>query len=251
ALRQQTELLLARVSEYLDTAATEAEDRRTVIAEIAAVSRQIAETAQTCQNRPDDPAVFRNLLRSSKWRQQLKGNGSSTQLETCLAAARALNALLEKKLQHLRPLTRPAPTPADIDGEELARIVAHEDLARQLLQKKAVLPESLAAHVEIVACATVGICQNMRNDPQDRMAGHKFLGRYLKAAHRIVDEYVRLAAKDAEQEDVAAALARSDEILARLARAFEDERAGMLRNDAVNYTAELNALEKLLTMRGH
>ena len=66
-----------------------------------------------------------------------------------------------------------------------------------------------------------------------------------------MDEHIRLAAKDAAHEDVSAALSRSEDILAHLSRAFQDERTGMLRNDAVNYTAELNALEKLLKMRGH
>ena len=253
-LRRQVELLLAQVSEYaaLDTAADQ--DARLLVNRIAEVVRQFEAVAQTCARQANGgPAlspVLGGLLRSSAWR-QMTGPRQETALDRCLVAGQALNARLGELLRAARPAPPRQPEEERGDSAELSRIAAHEEAARQLLQSRTTLPPRIAAHVETLVAAAVGICQNMRNDPQDRPAGHKFLGRYLKVAQRIVDEHVRLAAKDADHADVAAALARSEEILARLGKAFEDERAGMLRNDAVNYTAELNALEKLLTMRGH
>lgn len=247
-LRQQGELLLTRIREYADLA--EAEKEQAVITRIAGVSQLYEAEAQHYRAQGGRPDVLKGFLRSRQW-QSMGGAGNNTTEEKCLDACRELNAMLDKILQKRRPAPEPAPEATDVDRQELARIMAHEDLARQLLQKKSQLPQSLACHVESLVSATVGICQNMRSDPQDRASGHKFLNRYLKATHRVVDEHIRLAAKDAAHEDVSAALSRSEDILAHLSRAFQDERTGMLRNDAVNYTAELNALEKLLKMRGH
>ena len=250
ALRQQVELLLAQVTEYAALDVSTQKDAQAVVSRIAEVVRQLGAAAQSCADQAGAGPLLGGLLRSNTWR-QVSGSRQETALEKALAAGKALNAQLGEILAAVRPVQPQQPEEGRADSAELARISAHEEAARQLLQSRTTLPPAIAAHVEIIASAAVGICQNMRNDPQDRPAGHKFLGRYLKVVQRVVDEHVRLAAKDADHADVAAALARSEEILARLGKAFQDERAGMLHNDAINYTAELNALEKLLTMRGH
>ena len=46
-------------------------------------------------------------------------------------------------------------------------------------------------------------------------------------------------------------LERSHEMLERLAKAFADEYAALQQNDAINFTAELNALDAVLKMQGH
>lgn len=248
-LRQEAELLLAQSKKYASFAIEGGEEGRAIIDQLVSISRNLEEAVGTYNEEKIKPNLLKNLLRSSKW-QHADGANHKESLEKCLNDVKKLNVILEEKIQKYCPVNEAA-TETDIERQELERITAHEHTAQQLLQKKGLLPDSLANHIETVACAAIGICQNMRSDPQDRSAGNKFLGRYLKVVHRIVDEHIRLSANDAVQEDVAAALVRSEDILARLAQVFQDERAGMLRNDAVNYTAELNALEKLLAMRGH
>ena len=44
--------------------------------------------------------------------------------------------------------------------------------------------------------------------------------------------------------------ARSGQLLERLEKAFTDEHGRLLQNDTVNFTAELNVLDKLLKMEG-
>lgn len=139
--------------------------------------------------------------------------------------------------------------PADATLEE--RMAFYESSARGLLIKQKKLPQTLWQPLEGIAVSTANIVRCMRTDPQDRDPGNKFLSRYLKATHQVIDEYIRLASENVVQEDVKAALARSGEILGRLAKAFKEEHASLLQNDADNYTAELNTLDKLLKMRGH
>lgn len=167
-----------------------------------------------------------------------------------------INASLRQQLEDLPPAPDPSPSApaASSDANETnetdARMNEYEKAAHELLYKQKRLPENIARHVGGIVSAAFSIVQCMRSDPQDRDAGSKFLARYLKAAHMIVDEYVRLAGEKVTQEDVRTALARSEEILERLEKAFREEHASLLRNDAINYTAELNTLDTLLKMRG-
>ena len=46
-------------------------------------------------------------------------------------------------------------------------------------------------------------------------------------------------------------LERTREVLDRLVSAFKEERARMDRNDNISYTAEIDALDNLLKMRGY
>ena len=98
--------------------------------------------------------------------------------------------------------------------------------------------------------ATENILACMHADPNDVAPADKFLSRYLTAAHTVVEEYVRLSGQGNMHSGVTQALARSGELLKRLEQAFVDEHARLLQNDTVNFTAELNVLDKLLKMEG-
>lgn len=249
AMQQQVELLLVQGEAYGKAARETESDGYAAIERLDGLSRELQIFAAAPS--PAASGWPQTLLRSKRW----SSTGQAAPAEDkILCSARELNAFL---LEALRDAQAAAPSgtlpdaakgaPGHMDG----RMQAYEESARQLLHKKDALPENSARHVEGIALSAFNIVRSMRADPQDRAPGDRFLGRYLKAAHRIVDEYVRLADENAPQKDVSAALARSGEILARLEQAFKDEHAGMLQNDAVNYTAELNALDTLLKMRGH
>ena len=137
------------------------------------------------------------------------------------------------------------------DREIMKRIDAWEDQAKQLRAKARSVPENMGAFVDSIAMSTFEMLKNMREDPADRRPGEKFLNRYLPAANKIVDEYVRLAGEHVTQDNVAESLARAVQVLERLDKAFQEEHSAMLRNDSVNFTAELNALDALLKMGGH
>ena len=186
--------------------------------------------------------LARTVLRSSRWQDKT----AHPKMRALLKDIRDCNAAMLQVLSRQKPEKSNDAARQDDAG----RMAAHEDSARQLLLKKPALPEELARHVESISASALGIVDCMRKDPADMPGGHKFLGRYLQATHRVVDEYVRLAAENSGQEDVNAALQRSGELLERMATAFADERTSMLQNDAMNYTAELNALDAMLKMRG-
>ena len=80
--------------------------------------------------------------------------------------------------------------------------------------------------------------------------GARFLKRYLAATHGIVDTHLRFAHDKDISPDVASALARSNDMLARLKVAFAKEHALLLQNDVTDFSADLKTLDTLLKMDG-
>lgn len=122
--------------------------------------------------------------------------------------------------------------------------------AADLEAKSAALPAGLQAHSLAISLHTRNILECMTKDPNDVQPGNRFLGRYLPAAHKIVDDYTRLGREGRGHQDIESVLGRVDEVLERLAQAFQQEHGNLLRNDAMQLSAEMQVLDKLLKMDG-
>ncbi len=244
--QQLGELLLSQATAYKGVHAANAAGYA-LVERVDAVSRKVDDNVNEIRALRGDAgnALAKKVLRSARWNSVAS---RMPQLDGLLADIRDCNAALLEAMQRSKADAKKGNAAGATD--DAGRMAGYEDAARQLLFKKTSLPVELTRHVESIVASALGIVECMRKDPADVPVGHKFLGRYLQATHRVVDEYVRLAAENNGQEDVAAALARSGEILERMATAFADERKNMLQNDAINYTAELNALDAMLKMRG-
>ena len=174
---------------------------------------------------------------------------------TPIGAAKARDTLdrlsksMDERLRALEPAKEETPLSAEARALA-ARVEEFRSMARGLVEKAASLPEDLRTPVQGVADATENILACMLKDPQDVAPGDRFLSRYLKAAHTVVDEHVRLAPQAGASREVSEALAKSKDLLLRLEKAFTEEHAALLRNDTMNFTAELNVLDKLLKMEG-
>ena len=181
----------------------------------------------------------KGLLKSQNWGR--KGEDHSEELVKLLAEG---NDYLKNEVKRLRKGQT-----GDTSDQE-AKWIAFEESATDLQTKAVSLPDSLAKHVLSISNSSVEIVKNMREDPADRLPGERFLSRYLTAVHKIVDEYIRLA-EGPVQKDVEHALSRSAELLQRMDDAFKDELASLLQNDAINLTAEVDAIDAMLRMKGH
>lgn len=169
--------------------------------------------------------------------------------EELLETVCRLSEALHEKFPH-PPEEKESAAPASPEDAPARRIAFFQDSVQALLGKKAFLPPETRAHLDSLCRSTHNILECMRRDPGDVLPGDKFLSRYLQSAHRVVDEYIRLAREGAEHESVRNVLARSVEILARLDAAFVAEHERLLRNDTINFSADLNVLDKLLKMEG-
>lgn len=237
-VQKQLCILLAQAAALEQAALHTSEAGRALIARIDAVSREVEQSAQA-------PRVTRGgwsseLFRGQTWN-KLTGKKRSAPLHEAL---RQCNSAIMEMLRTSTPNVETAD--AGLDAFEI-----FEQQARQLMYKAQQAPKPIAPHLESIALRTFEIVKSMREDPRDRPGGERFLQRYLPAATHIADEYTRLTMSNNTREDVAQAIRRGEEVLARMDKAFKDELAAMLANDSASFTAELNALDKLLQMGGH
>lgn len=165
-------------------------------------------------------------------------------------ASPPLHELIRQCNAHIMDVLRNGPD-SSRQGSSSNSLDVFEHQARQLICKASQAPARIATHLDAIGLATFDIVKSMRDDPRDRPNGERFLQRYLPAANHIADEYGKLVSSNNSREDVAQAIVRGEEVLSRLKKAFEDERHAMLANDSASFTAELNALDKLLQMTGH
>lgn len=132
---------------------------------------------------------------------------------------------------------------------EDARFTPFYVSARQLLEKKTKLPQEMQADVQAIYISTMNILRCMSADTFDLGGGKRFLDRYLPAAHTILDDYIRLKG-DANHKNVADVLEKTADLLKRMVDAFHEEHGNLLRNDTMEFDANLNVLDKLLKMDG-
>ena len=172
-----------------------------------------------------------------------KTDNDKTASERLLRSMQDLSDELDRILQE-----RGGPSSGIID-----EFRGYEQQVRELLIAKRSLTAESAKHIDAIAYASYGIIKQMREDPTDKPAGERFLKRYLKATAEVVNERRRLEASSASNRSQAlsSALSRSTEVLEHMAQAFQEEEQYLMNNDTVNFTAQLNALDTFMKMRGH
>jgi hypothetical protein len=178
-----------------------------------------------------------------------RGAGAET-TKLALAEVGKLREYLDPRLEALEEQERADSPQSAAEKAFNAKLTAFKAQAESLEAKTRALPTRLRQIAGGIAVTTGVILDRMREDPQDVAAGERFLTRYLAAAHTLVDDYAKFTARGGNTPTIEAELARSEELLARLQRAFEEEHVRMLKNDTINFTAELNVLDKLLKMDG-
>ncbi len=243
-MQGQAELLLKQTGEYSRWGAGDPDDPFPLAPRVLATAQSVDKIARTSSlnaeaEKDSDISRWINSARRMD-RRKRNAEGASPEALT-LKDMRALTALLIEK--NGTGLAQSSP--------QAGEYAEYERSARELLQKKSVLPEDAAAFVEKIAFSTLNIVESMRGDPADVTPGKRFLDKYLPITHRILDEHKRLAGMKVSSGEIKASLERSHEMLDRLSAAFADEYAALQQNDAINFNAELNALDAVLKMQGH
>lgn len=136
------------------------------------------------------------------------------------------------------------------DPPEAERIVIYRASLAEFNRKAGRLPESIRPAAESIALSTSGILNSMAADLRDLEPGHRFLHRYFKAAHAVVDKHAGLARENVMTPGIMEALSRSEEMLRRLAEVFAREQARLLENDVSDFSADLAVIDTLLKMDG-
>ena len=133
---------------------------------------------------------------------------------------------------------------------EPERVAAYRASLAEFNGKIGTLPEKARTVAASIALSTDRILHSMATDTRDLEPGHRFLNRYFKAAHAVVDQHVKLARVSVLSPEIREALSQSEETLKRLDVVFAKERARLLENDASDFSADLAVIDTLLKMDG-
>ncbi len=163
-------------------------------------------------------------------------------VEVGLLAARgvARRRELAEKMEALRKHGPPPPEKVRIYRESL------EDFTAKIAR----LPADVQPLARSIAASTSNILECMAADERDIEPGHRFLNRYFKAAHSVVDKYAGLSREQVVTREMIEALDKSRETLARLDEVFAKEHTRLLRNDVTDFSADLAVIDTLLKMDG-
>lgn len=135
-------------------------------------------------------------------------------------------------------------------GGEPEKVARHRASLAGLAAKLPLLPRRARTVTETIVAATEHILECMARDAGDLEPGHRFLNRYLAAVHSLADKHIRLARENVITPDIADALAKSEETLSRLGGVFQKEYEYLLKNDVVDFSADLAVIDALLKMDG-
>ncbi|MCC8194228.1 MAG: hypothetical protein LIP28_06250, partial [Deltaproteobacteria bacterium] len=94
---------------------------------------------------------------------------------------------------------------------EPERVVLYRASLEEFSGKARELPRSARGMAESIAMSTENILDSMASDSRDLEPGHRFLNRYFKAAHSVVDRHICLAREKVITPEIMDALARSEE----------------------------------------
>ena len=112
------------------------------------------------------------------------------------------------------------------------------------------LPHTVRPFGESIAISAGDIMDCMATDTRDLEPGHRFLNRYFKAAHSVVEKHISLSRETVITRELADALEKSREMLVRLDEVFAKEHTRLLQNDLTDFSADLAVIDTLLKMDG-
>lgn len=136
---------------------------------------------------------------------------------------------------------------ADGAPEKVAR---HRAALGDFKLKVADLPLAVRPFGESIAISTSDILECMTTDERDLEPGHRFLNRYFRAAHGVVEKHISLSREQVITMELGDALEKSREMLIRLDEAFAKEHTRLLQNDVTDFSADIAVIDTLLKMDG-
>lgn len=138
---------------------------------------------------------------------------------------------------------RPAPPPPPEADENavLAEIRAIND---------AIDNEKLSAQIDRVGVITARILDYRKSHPEKEAELHSFLSYYLPTTLKILRTYARLEDQEVSGQNITAAMQRIESMMDKAVEGFEKQLDRLFQGDAMDITADVEVLERMLAKDG-
>ena len=140
------------------------------------------------------------------------------------------------------PQAEPQPAPkAEEEDAILAEIRAVND---------AVANEKVSAQIDQIGTITAKILDYQRSHPDSAPQLHSFLSYYLPTTLKILRAYGQLEAQEVSGANITAAMARIEGMMDKVVEGFEKQLDLLFQGDAMDITADVAVLERMLAKDG-
>ena len=140
------------------------------------------------------------------------------------------------------PQAEPQPAPkAEEEDAILAEIRAVND---------AVANKKVSAQIDQIGTITAKILDYQRSHPDSAPQLHSFLSYYLPTTLKILRAYGQLESQEVSGENITAAMARIEGMMDKVVEGFEKQLDLLFQGDAMDITADVAVLERMLAKDG-
>ena len=146
----------------------------------------------------------------------------------------------------------PAPTPKKSDNPELELVLKQ---GRGYVQKIEALNEQIpdfkvSARIKQIEVLTEKIFDYVEGHPEDLHRTRQMLSYYLPTTVKLLERYVELQGQGLRMGNIDESMTKVEELLDKLAVAFQTQLDDLFADDLVDITAEIKVMEQMLASEG-
>ena len=108
----------------------------------------------------------------------------------------------------------------------------------------------LSQQIDRIGVITAKVFEYQRNHPQKSPQLHSFLSYYLPTTLKILRAYAQLEDQEVNGENISAAMERIENMMDKVVEGFEKQLDQLFQGDALDVTADVEVLERMLAKDG-
>ena len=143
------------------------------------------------------------------------------------------------------PSDAPAPQPPKTEQREEDAILSEIRAVND-----AVANEKLSAQIDRIGVITAKILEYQHSRPEKAPQLHSFLSYYLPTTLKILKAYAQMESQEVSGENITSAMERIEGMMDKVVEGFEKQLDQLFQGDAMDITADVEVLERMLAKDG-
>ena len=148
------------------------------------------------------------------------------------------------------PKPEPAPKPAAPQAPAAPQSEYNKTLARLRELNDAIPDEEMSERIARLEAVTAKIFAQAESDPDKLPQMRKFLDYYLPTSLKLLEAYAEMDAQGIEGENITESKRRIEQTMGTLVTAFENQLDKLFQSDALDLSADIDVMEKMLQADG-
>lgn len=113
-----------------------------------------------------------------------------------------------------------------------------------------VVNQTVKERAQRICAAAVKIYEDLKADPKDIRRARQFINYYFDATNKILSRYNDLASRGVKSKEVTDSLAKAEDLLITIEKAYERQLEKLLSDDVLDLNAEIEVLQRSIQSDG-